>query len=43
MADRDAAARTFRSLIHNVIAHPVLGITQTLEDLAEWFHDRTTP
>lgn len=32
-----------RSLVHNVLAHPILGITQALEELAERFHDLTAP
>ena len=41
--DDSAAIRTVLTLVHNVIAHPILGVAQAVEDLAEWLHDRTAP
>lgn len=32
-----------RLLIHNVIVHPLMGITGAAADVAEWLHDRTDP
>lgn len=30
-------------LVHNVIAHPLLGVTSTAHRAAVWLHDATAP